>query len=178
MTDILNKIKNMVQKPEVIQPIIIIDKTKEPAPKLKTGQGGINLIKKYEGCRLEAYPDPATNNDPWTIGYGHTGPEVKKGLKITLDQAEEYLKTDLIKFENYIHNYVTVIITQNQFDALISFTYNEGPVNLKNSTLLKKINNNEFKEGAEEFAKWNKGAGKVMDGLTKRRASEKELFLT
>ena len=103
---------------------------------MKTSQNGINLIKKYEGCRLTAYKCPA---GLWTIGYGHTK-NVKSGQKITQKQAENFLKQDLKTFEKGVEKAVKVRLNQNQFDALVSFAYNCGLGALKTSTLLRKLN--------------------------------------
>jgi lysozyme len=143
----------------------------------KVSQAGVDIIKGFEGCELHAYPDPGTGGDPWTIGYGHTGPEVKKGLKITKEEAEALLKKDLVKFEQGVLNLCTVQLTQPQFDALVSFAYNCGLGNLKSSTLLKLVNKGDFQGAAEQFLRWNKAAGKVLKGLTRRREAEKQVFL-
>jgi GH24 family phage-related lysozyme (muramidase) len=143
-----------------------------------TGNNGIDLIKKSEGCELDAYLDAV---GIWTIGYGHTGTVDGKaicfGMVITQDEAIELLKADLRKFEKSVEELVTTEINQNQFDALVSFTYNVGPGNLKKSTLLKKVNTDDFNGAAEEFLKWNKAGGRVLNGLTTRREAEKKLFL-
>ena len=139
---------------------------------MKTSKTGINLIKQFEGCSLTAYKCPA---GAWTIGYGHTG-GVTQGQKITQAQAEAYLITDLGAYEKYVNQYVKVRINQNQFDALVSFTYNCGPGALKTSTLLRKLNAGDYKGAAAEFPRWNKGGGKVLNGLIRRRAAEKALF--
>lgn len=145
----------------------------------KTNQAGIDLIKASEGCELLSYPDPATKGPPITVGYGHTGPEVTLGLKITQEQAEEYLKQDLEKFEKGVEGLVKVSISDNEFAALVCFSYNVGLGNLGSSTLLKLLNaGNPKSEVAEQFLRWDKAAGKVLPGLTTRRAAEKALFLT
>lgn len=140
---------------------------------MKTSQNGINLIKRFEGCVLTAYKCPS---GAWTIGYGHTN-GVKHGMKITQKQADTYLKLDLKTYENYVNKYVKVTLNQNQFDALVSFTYNCGGGALKGSTLLKKLNNGDYSGAANELLRWNKSKGKILNGLTKRRKAEKELFL-
>lgn len=140
---------------------------------MKVSSNGINLIKKYEGCRLNAYKCPA---GVWTIGYGHTK-DVKKGMKITQNQANELLEDDLKRIGNTIIQLVNVSMHQNQFDALVSFTFNCGSSALKRSTLLKKLNNKDYEGAANEFIKWNKSNGKVLNGLVKRREEEKALFL-
>lgn len=141
---------------------------------MKTSQKGINLIAKYEGCRLEAYKDPV---GVWTIGYGHTA-NVRSGQVITKAQAEDLLRDDLSKFEAYVSKYVKIALSQSQFDALVSFTYNVGAGNLKSSTLLKKLNSGDYAGAANEFPRWNKAGGKVLNGLVKRRAEEQQLFLS
>jgi len=140
---------------------------------MKTSKNGIDLIKKYEGCKLNAYLCPAKI---WTIGYGHTK-NVKAGDKITQEIAEQLLINDLQEPENAINAYCQHALTQNQFDALVSFVFNLGSGAFKSSTLLKRINANMMQLASLEFCKWNKAGGKVLDGLTKRRAEEKSLFL-
>lgn len=146
---------------------------------MKTSQDGINLIKHFEGFRTKAYLDSV--GVP-TIGYGHTK-GVKMGMIITETKAEELLREDLSYFEKKVSELVKVPLTQNQFDALVSFTFNLGEGNLKKSTLLKKLNglvytnNKLLEEVADEFLKWNKAGGKVLSGLTKRRLAEKMMFL-
>lgn len=139
---------------------------------MKTSQKGIDLIKKYEGCRLTAYKCPS---GVWTIGYGHTN-GVKKGQKISQKQAEVFLREDIEKFENGVKKAVFVPLTQNQFDALVSFTYNCGLGAFKSSTLLKKLNAKDYTGTAKEFLRWNKSNGRVLDGLKRRRNAEKDLF--
>lgn len=134
---------------------------------MKTSNNGIALIKQFEGVRLRAYKCLA---DVWTIGYGHTA-GVKEGMTITQKQAEEFLKKDLHLYENYV-NLLNLKLTQNQFDALVSFTYNCGAGNLK--TLTK---NRTLAQIADALLIYNKGGGKVLDGLVRRRNAERELFL-
>ena len=140
---------------------------------LVTSQKGINLIKEFESCRLKAYQDSAGVG---TIGYGHTG-GVSSGMTISQAQAEAYLKSDLARFEKAVNNCVTVALTQNMFDALVSFSFNVGDGALKNSTLLRKLNSGDIGGAANEFDKWVYSGGKVVDGLVRRRAAEKALFL-
>lgn len=141
----------------------------------KTNALGRNLIKEFEGLKLKAYPDPATGGDPWTIGYGHTGPEVKPGLLITMDKAEEYLSQDLSRFEKAVAK-LAHKATDNQFAALVSLAYNVGEGNLAKSTLLRRHNAGDYASAKSEFARWNRAAGKVMNGLTRRRAAEAALY--
>lgn len=140
----------------------------------KISQKGIDLIKKFEGCELQAYLCPA---GVWTIGYGHTA-GVYSGMKITAAKAEAYLKADLVEFENSVNNLVKVKITQNMFDALVSFAFNLGSGSLANSTLLAQLNKGNVKMAANEFDKWIYADGKILPGLVDRRAAEKKLFLT
>ena len=145
---------------------------------MKTSQSGISLIKGFEGERINAYDDGV---GVWTIGCGTikypNGVRVKKGDTCTEAQAESYLKNDLVKFENAINRLVKVPLNQNQFDALSSFTYNLGETNLSSSTLLKKLNAKDYAGAADQFPRWNKAGGKVMNGLTRRREAERNLFL-
>lgn len=140
----------------------------------KISQTGIDLIKSFEGCSLKAYRCPA---NVLTIGYGHTG-GVKEGQVITQQEAERLLRVDLGSYESAVNKYVKAIINQNQFDALVSFAYNCGCGALQKSTLLKYLNQGMYKEAADQFDLWNKGGGQVLKGLVRRRAAEKELFLT
>ena len=135
---------------------------------------GIELIKQHEGLMLDAYPDPGTGGDPWTIGYGHTGPDVIQGMEITEEEAEMLLKEDLEYFEKQVCNLINIRLTQEEFDAIVSFTYNVGPGNLKSSTFRRRINAGENKAICfkEEFPKWIKGGNGPMPGLVKRRQSE------
>jgi len=156
----------------------------------KLNQATIDLIKEFEGLRLEAYPDPRPNNPIWTIGYGTirypNGTPVKKGDKITQAQAEEYLRKDLENFITDVEKLLKVTLNDNQFGALVSFAYNVGSdidsdtiaEGLGDSTLLKKLNAGDFAGALAEFPKWNKAEGKVLPGLTRRRLAEQKLFST
>ena len=134
---------------------------------MKTSAKGIALIKSFEGCRLSAYLCPAA---VWTIGYGHTA-GVREGQTITQEQADNYLKEDLERYEERVAA-TGLILNQNQFDALVSFTYNCGAGNLK-----KLIQNRTMPEIAEALLLYNKGGGKVLAGLVRRRQAERQLFL-
>ena len=143
----------------------------------KTSKSGKDLIKEFEGFRATAYICPA---NVVTVGYGTTriqGKAIQLGTTITTDEADMFLEEDLKTFENTINQNVTVEISQNQFDAIVSFVYNVGAGNFNKSTLLKKVNASEFKKAADEFLKWNKAGGKILKGLTNRRTAERELFL-
>jgi len=137
-----------------------------------TSEEGASLIKKFEGCKLEAYQCAA---GVWTIGYGHTK-EVSEGDVISQFEAEDLLTYDLQEFEGYVLDYVSVPLKQNEFDALVSWTFNLGSGNLRSSTLLKKLNDHKYKEVPTEIRRWNKAAGKVLDGLVRRREAESLLF--
>lgn len=140
---------------------------------MKTSQKGLQLIKQHEGCRLTAYKCPA---GILTIGYGHTGTDVVEGMVVTAVQAEELLKKDIQWAETAV-NQEGLNITQNQFDALVSFTYNVGARNFKNSTLLKMIKVNPLSINIRtEFARWNKAKGSTLPGLVTRRKAEAELY--
>jgi GH24 family phage-related lysozyme (muramidase) len=141
---------------------------------------GLDLIAKFEGLRLKAYPDPGTGNEPWTIGYGTTvypdGRKVKKGDVITKAQALEYLQYDTTKFANAVGQVVGVPLNQNRFDSLVSFTYNVGISAFSRSTLLRKVNAREYEAASAEFDKWVYAAGRVLPGLVNRRKAERDLF--
>lgn len=140
---------------------------------------GIELIKQFEGCELKAYRDSV---GVLTIGFGWTqavnGKPIKPGMTIDRATAERLLKTGLVSYENDVSKLVKVKLTQNQFDALVSFAYNCGSRALSTSTLLKKLNAGDYRGAADEFTRWNKAGGKVLPGLVKRRAAERELFLS
>lgn len=139
-------------------------------------RNGIELIKRFEGCKLTAYKCPAGK---LTIGYGHTGDDVTEGLTISQEDANDLLFDDVLCFENGVNNLVEGLdLSQGMFDALVCFAYNVGLDNLKKSTLLKLLKDGKVLEASEEFTKWNKSNGKVLDGLTKRRAAEADLFLS
>lgn len=135
---------------------------------MKTGAEGIKLIKNFEGCRLKAYK-PVPTERSWTIGWGHYG--VASTTVWTQQQADEQLVKDLVKYENYV-NALKRNFNQNEFDALVSFTYNCGQGSLQ--TLCKNRSN---KQIADALLKYNKAGGKELAGLTKRRKAERELFL-
>lgn len=135
----------------------------------------VNLVKRSEGCELEAYPDPGTGAAPWTIGYGRTT-DVHPGDTCTQAEADSWLLDELRGFGEDVEKLVKVPLTQNQFDALVCFAYNVGLGNLKSSTLLKLLNAGDYSGACAQFGRWNKAAGKVLPGLTTRRKAEAELF--
>lgn len=134
---------------------------------LITNSKGIELIKSFEGCSLVAYKCPS---NVWTIGYGHTQ-GVTEGMSITQKQADEYLKSDLAKYEKYVED-TKLTLNENQFSALVSFVYNCGNGNLK-----KLIANRTLSEIAEAMLLYKKANGAVLNGLVRRRKAERELFL-
>jgi len=139
---------------------------------MKISLEGLALIKKFEGCKLEAYKCSA---GVLTIGYGHTS-NVKEGDTITQEEADELLKEDIAKFEEYVNYNVIVELNQSQFDALVAWTFNLGPGNLRESTMLKKLNNSDFASVPFEMRRWNRAGGKTLDGLIRRREAESLLF--
>ncbi|UFH49936.1 lysozyme [Pseudomonas sp. KNUC1026] len=142
---------------------------------MKTSPRGLDLIKSSEGLHLRAYPDPGTGAEPWTIGYGSTGC-VSAGMTITVAQAEQRLQNDLSRVEAAVTRLATVPLTQGQFDALVSFTYNVGEGNLARSTLLRLVNTGEPAAAAEQFGRWVRAGGRVLPGLVTRRAAERAMF--
>lgn len=145
---------------------------------MKLNKDGKDLIKSFEGCRLVSYKCSA-NKD--TIGYGNTfyedGSPVLPGHRITKQKAEQLFEIIAKDFENKVAKHIKTILTENQFSALVSFCYNVGEANLQKSTLLKMVNfnpNNPLIKS--EFLKWNKAGGKVLDGLTRRREAEANLY--
>lgn len=149
---------------------------------MQISQNCFNLIGHYEGNKLEAYPDPASHGEPYTIGVGHTGTvdgiKVHLGMKITSDKSKQIFLNDAKSKENDVNKLLKVTVNQGQFDALVSFTFNFGAGALQKSTLLRYVNSKQFSLASQEFIKWNKGGGKVMNGLTCRRMSERDLFST
>ena len=139
---------------------------------MKISQEGLSLIKKFEGCELDAYKCAA---EVWTIGYGSTK-GVKEGDTITQEEADKLLLHEMEEYEGYINNIVEVDLKQNEFDALVSWVFNLGPANLKASTLLKVLNAKDYQGVPEQIKRWNKAGGKVLEGLIRRREAEALLF--
>jgi lysozyme len=139
---------------------------------MNISQEGLSLIKKFEGCELEAYKCAA---GVLTIGYGSTK-GVKEGDTITQEEADKLLLHEMNEYEGYINDAVTVDLKQNQFDALVSWVFNLGPANLKASTMLKVLNNKEYDDVPAQIKRWNKAGGKVLQGLIRRREAEALLF--
>lgn len=152
---------------------------------MSVNQATIDLITEFEGFVPNWYADPAHGWDVPTAMYGHTNAtgnppfyksEADRKVKFTKQQGIDTLKLDLSGYEASVKGLVKVPLNENQYGALVSFTYNLGAGNLAKSTLLKKLNAGDYEGAAAEFAKWNKAAGKVMAGLTRRRAAESALF--
>lgn len=140
---------------------------------MKTSIEGLALIKKFEGLELEAYKCAA---GVWTIGYGHTK-DVQEGDVWSESHADHMLEVELEEFEAYINDNVTAPLSQNQFDALVSWVYNLGPANLKASTMLKVLNSGDYEGVPAQIKRWNKAGGKVLEGLIRRREAEALLFI-
>lgn len=166
-----------------------IDLAQEPPPACisstkpaKISPEGVALIKRFEGCakkrsdgKVEAYPDPGTGGDPWTIGWGATGPGIGKGTVWTQDACDARLEADL---ERYASEVATALghapTSQSQFDALVSFHYNTGAI--ARATLTRKHKAGDFAGAAREFDRWCHAGGRVMKGLARRRAAEAALY--
>lgn len=136
------------------------------------------LTRKWEGCHLQAYPDPATGGAPWTIGWGSTGPDVRKGVVWTQKQADDRHLRDLENFMIGVQAAIKRPATANQLGAMTSLAYNIGISAFRGSTLVKLFNAGDAKGAAEQFLRWNKANGKVMKGLSNRRADERREFLS
>ena len=139
---------------------------------MKTSHEGLALIKKFEGLELTAYQCSA---GVWTIGYGHTK-GVQPGDEWSQSHAEHMLEIELEEYEGYINNAVKVALSQNQFDALVSWVYNLGSSNLHASTMLKVLNSGDYEGVPAQIKRWNKAGGKVLQGLIRRREAEALLF--
>lgn len=147
---------------------------------MKLNKAGIDLMHEFEGCSLEAYLCPANKV---TIGFGNTyyedGRPVKMGDKITQERADQLFLFIAEDFAKRVRTLLKTILNENQFSSLVSFAYNAGVANLNKSTLLKKVNANPMDPTiTNEFLKWNKGGGKVLAGLTRRRNAEAKLYFT
>lgn len=148
-----------------------------PSEALTPSPAAVELIKRFEGCRLTAYPDPGTGGDPWTIGWGSTGPGIRRGVVWTQEQADAQLVQSVREFGKGVTALVEgVPTTQAQFDALTSFAYNVGLAALRDSTLLRKHLAADYDGAAGQFALWNKAGGRVLNGLVKRRTAEARAY--
>ena len=177
LDDLAREIFNLPDRPTESKPYIGwlgVTKSQEESKPTKISQPGIDLIKHWEGFRDKAYLCPG---NVWTIGYGHTK-NVRSGMCISKEQAEQLLKEDLRHFEASVSQFVTVKLNQAQFDALVSFTFNVGVGAFKKSTLLRLVNQGDFLGAAEQFGRWVNANGKKLPGLVSRREEEKQLFLS
>ena len=175
LDDLAREILSLPPKPQDALPYVGWLGANKPTPEpIGISQKGIDLIKRWEGFRSNAYLCPG---NVWTIGYGHTK-NVYQGMCISKEQAEQLLKEDLKHFEASVSQLVTVKLNQAQFDALVSFTFNVGVYAFKKSTLLRLINQENFLEGANQFERWVYANRKKLPGLVKRREEEKKLFLS
>jgi GH24 family phage-related lysozyme (muramidase) len=147
--------------------------TPSPTGRRQINADGLRLLKSFEGLRLEAYQDPV---GVWTIGYGTTT-GVRPGMVITEAEAESLLRRDLARFENAVADLVNVPVNDNQFSALVSFTYNVGEGALASSTLLRLLNQRDYSGTADQLLRWNRAGGAELPGLTRRRRAERALFL-
>ena len=141
---------------------------------MKTGPAGQSLIQSFESCRLEAYQD---TSGIWTIGWGHTA-GVQQGDTCTQEQADDWFRADLEEHELQVEGAVKVALNQFQFDALVSFVYNEGIGHFEHSTLLSLLNRSLYAMAACQFDLWVYDAGRKQNGLIRRRAAERKLFET
>lgn len=144
----------------------------------EVNQAGVDLIRRFEGCRLDAYPDPGTGGAPITIGYGATGPGIELGVVWTQEEAEARLVEDIAQFAGAVERALTVPVSANEFAAMVSLAFNIGAGAFRKSTLLRLVNDGHFEAAAEQFLRWNRAGGREMPGLTRRRQAERQLFLT
>ncbi len=144
----------------------------------QVSQRGIALIHSFEQCRLDAYPDPGSRDgNPWTIGWGSTGPGIKKGVTWTQAECDARFAADLAAFAAKVDALVGMVpTTQHQFDAMVSLAYNIGVGALGKSTVLRLHKAGDYLGAARAFLMWNKNDGKVMRGLTRRRLAEADLY--
>ncbi|PAN93916.1 hypothetical protein CIW64_02895 [Enterobacter cloacae] len=147
--------------------------------KYTPNQACVDLIKHFESCELEAYPDPGSGGEPWTIGWGSTGPDINKGTQWTQAECDARFESDLMNYGSKVAALLGNAPTSgNQFGALTSFAYNAGLHALAESTLLRKHKAGNFEGAAEEFGRWIYGSGKLLPGLVRRRTAEAQLYRT
>jgi lysozyme len=139
---------------------------------MKISDNGLNLIKSFEGLELTAYLD---TGHVWTIGFGHTK-GVKEGQSITREQADIFLMNDIASAQSTVNSWVKVPLSQNQYDALVSFVYNVGGESFRKSSMLRFLNSRQYVAASQEFDKWTHDNGHVVKGLENRRKAEKFLF--
>jgi len=140
---------------------------------VRISKAGIDLIKSREGCKLKAYLCPAK---VWTVGYGHTGPEVHEGMEVTNEEASTLLQADLLGFDAGVST-TCPAVTQSQHDAMVCLSYNIGIGAFKKSSVARLHNAGKYAEAAQAFGLWNKAGGRVLAGLVARRAAEAALYL-
>jgi GH24 family phage-related lysozyme (muramidase) len=149
---------------------------RKPPAHRKVSDDGIALVANFEGLRLEAYK-PVKSEEHWTIGYGHYGPDVKPGMKITKARALELLRQDVKQAEGTVRSTVKVPLRQQEYDALVSFCFNVGPGAFGSSTMVRLLNQKHYGAASRQFIRWNKdGTGRVLLGLSRRRRAERTLF--
>jgi lysozyme len=169
------EILGLPERPENALPYVgwMTNNSTSKVPNGRISRNGLDFIKRWEGCRTNAYKCPA---GVWTIGYGHTK-DVKPGMMISHGQADELLLEDLKGFEDVVRQSVTVALNQNQFDALVSFTFNVGKGAFKSSTLLRLLNSGNYQAASAQFGKWTYAGKQVLPGLVARREAEYQLFM-
>ena len=138
---------------------------------------GLDLTVASESMRLVAYPDPGTKADPWTIGVGHTGPDVYPGMIITEEQGYQFLHDDVRSAVSAVKRLVTVQLTQGEFDALVDFVFNVGEGHFGSSTLLRLLNAGDYMGASKHFDDWVLAGGRRLPGLVIRRDNEEALFV-
>lgn len=140
---------------------------------MKTSDNGIDFLKEVESVKLKAYLD---TGGVWTNGVGHTGPDVHEGQVVDEAQVDAWLKEDVLEAEDAVNRGVKVSLSQNQFDALVSFTFNVGVSAFLNSTLLRKLNASDYEGAKNELSRWVRDNGKIVKGLVNRRLKEQKLY--
>jgi lysozyme len=175
LDDLARSILDLPPRPDGAMPFVgwLLPQQKLSDSSVKsTSIAGINFIKRWEGFRSNAYLCPA---NVLTIGYGHTKSVVPNQV-ISEREAELLLTSDLVRFERAVNNLVTVPLNQKQFDALVSFAFNCGVSAFQRSTLLRRLNEGDYKAASKEFHKWVRAGRKVLPGLVTRRREESQLF--
>ncbi len=142
---------------------------------LQYSKTGLALTERFEGCRLQAYPD---QGGVWTIGYGHTGPDVHEGMTCTPQQSQAWLVLDTHAAEQAVNDLVVPQLTQGEFDALVDFVFNLGRGAFERSTMLRLLNGGDIASAAGQFALWDHIGGREIAGLLRRRLAEKQEFLS
>lgn len=170
------EVLNLPVKPKDAEPYVgwIPLRGSSDSKVMRISENGVSLIKRFEGFRTKAYLCPA---NVWTIGYGHTK-TTKAGMIVSSAKAEELLREDLKGFEKAVNQLTKVPLTQNQYDALVSFAFNIGVSAFGNSTLLKILNKGNYTQAAQQFFKWVNANGKKLPGLERRRLAEHDLFMS